>query len=341
MKRVLIVVLLFLTVILIAKDREFVKVGTTAAQFLKVEPGARALAMGGCFSSIANDATALYWNPAGLANIHNIQATFTHTRWIADITNGFVGVVMPVSGVSSVGLSFQYQTMEEMEQTTIDMPKGTGLYFGAHDVAVGITYARKMTDYIGVGITGKYVYQKLWNETAYGIACDIGLILDTGIRGIKLAMVMTNFGTEMELRGRDLIRGYDQVPESILNPLAETHLATETWPLPTNLRVSISTDIIGKGEAFIKSNSTRLTTIADISHPNDYYEQYNFGVEYSIKESIFIRTGYRANSDEEGLTLGGGLKVGIGGRAKITIDYAYADFGIFNFVQHFTVGFQF
>lgn len=319
----------------------FNKVGTTAAQFLKVEVGARALAMGGSFGAIANDASALYWNPAGIAQIKHYEATFTHTRWIADITNGFAGFVMPLGGTNAIGISAKYQTMDEMEQTTLEQPHGTGLTFSAQDFAFGITYARAMTNYVRFGISTKFIQQKLWNETAQGLAVDLGMMLDTGIHGLKIAMIMTNFGTDLKLNGRDLIRGYDQLPGSAQNPDTEAKLSTEAWPLPTNLRISLATDLLGGEESFVPSAKNRLTVVSELMHPNDNPQHYNFGLEYAYNEKVFARIGYRGNTDEEGLTVGGGIHVPLAGQATLLIDYAYADFGVFNYVQHFTVGLQF
>lgn len=332
--------ILFITISL-AQASDFVKVGTTAGQFLKVEPGARAIAMGASFAAVANDATALYWNPAGIAHTDKVQGTFTHTRWIADIYNGFAGVAVPIGANSAVGASIQYQTMDKMEQTTIEMPRGTGIEFGAEDLALGLTYAVQVTNYLKFGITGKYIYQKLWNESATGLGVDMGLLLDTGISGLEFAMVMTNFGTDMKMDGRDLIRGYDQNEESIMNPDTEARLSTESWPLPTNLRISLAADILGPKDAFLNFTDGRLTTVVDLSHPNDSKEQYNIGMEYAYHEMLFARAGYRGNTFEEGLTLGAGLNINVGNSLELLLDYAYADFGIFNSVQHFTVGFRF
>ncbi len=320
---------------------EFSKVGTTAAQFLKVDVGARAIAMGGCFGALANDASALYWNPAGIANITGIEATFTHTNWIADITHDFVGVVFALPHQTAVGLSAVYQTMGEIEQTTIEQPKGTGLTFTSHDFAIGLTYARAMTDFINVGITGKVIYQKIWNESALGFGVDVGMLLDTGVRGFKVAMTMTNFGTDLKLDGRDLIRGYDQMPESVLNPHTEARLSTEPWPLPTCFRLSVTTDVLGGSNANFQSDTNRLTVIVDATHPNDNPEHYSIGFEYAFMERLFARVGYRGNTDEEGLTAGAGIYLPLVGGATLKLDYAYADFGIFNSVQHFTVGIAF
>jgi hypothetical protein len=337
----IVILVLCLPFIIFGQSGDYNKVGTTAAQFLKVEVGARALAMGGCFGALANDATALYWNPAGIAQLKNMEISLTHTQWIAGISNGFAGFVIPLDETNIFGLSFAYQTMGEMEQTTIEQPKGTGLYFDAQDIAIGISYARPMTEYILFGLTAKMVHQSIWNETAMGFAVDMGLLLDTGIRGTKVAMVMTNFGTDMQFDGRDLIRGYDQLPGSASNPDTEAKLSTEGWPLPTNLRLSVTNEIMGSVESFFPNADNRVTVIADLTHPNDNPEHYNIGIEYGLYDSYFIRTGYRGNTDEEGITLGAGINFEIAENARLLVDYAYADFGIFDYVQHFSIGIKF
>jgi len=339
--RLIFVLSICIPLILQAKGGDFNKVGTTAAQFLKTEVGARALAMGGCFGALANDASALYWNPAGIAQLNQMELSFTHTQWIAGISHGFAGFVFPISDNNIFGLSFTYQSMDEMEQTTIEQPKGTGLYYDAQDVAVGLSFARRMISYIFFGLTAKMIHQSIWNETAMGFAVDMGLLLDTGINGIKVAMVMTNFGTDMQMDGRDLIRSYDQVPESASNPNTASKLSTESWPLPTNFRLSLTSDLMGPPHSFIPNTDNRITIILDATHPNDNPEHYNAGLEYGLFDQYFLRAGYRGNTDEEGLTLGAGIRLPIADATDLSIDYAYADFGVFNSVQHFSLGFRF
>src|SRR3990172_9747244 len=72
------------------------KTGTTAANFLEISVGAPAMGMGGAFVSIANDASSLYWNPAGIAKANNYEALVTHTAWIAETNFDFAGLVLPL-----------------------------------------------------------------------------------------------------------------------------------------------------------------------------------------------------------------------------------------------------
>ena len=89
-------------------------VATTAASFLDIGIGARSLSMGGAFVAIADDPTALYWNPAGSVNIIRPTAHFYHSPWIADVQFNHSAVVVPLDGSSSLGFFITSVTMDEM-----------------------------------------------------------------------------------------------------------------------------------------------------------------------------------------------------------------------------------
>lgn len=316
------------------------KAGTASAQFLKIGVGARATAMGGAFAALADDATALHWNPAGLVQIDNIAFSSSHLEWFADISHDFAGLAVPVGGSGVIGLSATLFNIGEIEITTIQEPRGTGLFYDASDVAVALTYAHSMTDRFSAGVTVKFVHQRIYNESASTFAVDIGTLLVTPLKGLRIGMQFSNFGSKLKLDGRDLIRAYDPNERNTRNAGVESRLSTEPWELPVNFRVGIALDIIGGANGVYHSAVNRLTFAADGNHPNDGPETGNFGLEYSWRDILSARMGYRFNYDLEDLTYGGGLQIPLKG-ARLRLDYAFAAFGELDDIHHFTFGLEF
>ena len=77
-------------------------VGTAGAQFLKIGPGARVDSLGGAFSGLANDATTIYWNPAGLSQLKQTSFSDTHTIWLADTRYNYLAFATPVEKVGTL-----------------------------------------------------------------------------------------------------------------------------------------------------------------------------------------------------------------------------------------------
>jgi hypothetical protein len=320
---------------------ETTKSGTAAAQFLKIGVGARAQAMGGSAAALSGDVFSLYWNPAGIADIHRVSWVGTHTRWFADITHQFTGLVLPVGLNSTLGVSATYLTMNEEEITTIESPGGTGLFWDASDIAGGISFATQLTDRFSIGITGKYVYQKVFNETASTLALDVGTLLKTGFKGLMIGMSFTNFGGDLQLAGRDLIRAYDPNPANSRNDDVDVRLHTEPWPLPVNFRVGLAMNLVGKsGESFLANDHHAVLLAIDANHPNDAAENVRFGLEYRLNRLLALRAGYKFNEDLVKFTFGGGLQVPLR-QSLVTVDFATASYGELDYVNFLDLGFLF
>ena len=153
-------------------------VATTSAAFLEIGAGARSLGMGGAFVSVANDASSMYWNPAGLSFHDTKEVYFNHANWIADISFDYFGITIPLNNKSVLGFNLTSVTMDEMEVTRYGN-ENTGETFAAADYAIGSSYALDLTDRFSVGINGKYVQQSIANSHAKGIAIDIGTLFIT------------------------------------------------------------------------------------------------------------------------------------------------------------------
>ncbi|MFZ0391198.1 MAG: PorV/PorQ family protein [Calditrichia bacterium] len=316
------------------------KTATAAAQFLKIGVGPRAVALGGSFSGLANDASALYWNPAGAVWINGGHFQAMHNEWFADINHEFLGLVVPFSPAGSFGLSMISLTAPEMEQTTIEQPDGTGIYFDVQDIAIGLTYSRKLTERFSFGLTGKYVQQRIFNETATTLALDLGGMLRTGFYGMKLGIAMNNFGGKLRMQGRDLLVSYDDQPGLGGNPLTSAALETQEWPLPTSFRIGLAVDLIGPGEGFIQREAQRLTLLADGYNVNDAAETMSLGLEYSWNEYFFLRGGYRINHDLETFSAGTGIQVPLQ-RWMLQADYAISSMGDLGYIHRMGLGFRF
>ena len=156
------------------------KVGTTAAAFLEIGPGAAATGMGGAFVSVANDATALYWNPAGTANFTKNEVTIFHANWIASTNFDYAALVIPLGEAGNLGLSFTSFSMADEMVRTVDLLKGL-VSFQCRGYAVGLSYARKLTDRFSIGFTAKYIQETIWHESASAVAIDVGTIFRTDL----------------------------------------------------------------------------------------------------------------------------------------------------------------
>jgi hypothetical protein len=315
----------------------FPKVGTTAAPFLKIGVGARAVSLGGNFTAISNDVSAMYWNPAGLTEIGSNSVQATHTSWFAGISHDAVQMAIPISDFSAIGLDLIYLTSGDIEQTTIEDQKGNGIFYNTTDLALGIAFAQKITDLFALAVKAKLIRQTIFNEEASSFAFDFGTIYKTEFNGLRIGMNLANFGGSMMMTGNDLIV-INENP--VTGQQVESHLKTESWPLPIIFRIGLAIDIFGAEESLIQNRLNRITLSIEGTHPNDNYETIGTGVEYEWNELLALRMGYKMNHEVENLSFGGGLKFILGG-IRFNVDYAYADFGDLDVVQRFTAGFSF
>lgn len=300
----------------------FDKVATTAAPFLKMGVGARAVAMGGGFVALADDGSALYWNPAGMMQTRGMSVTASHNDWMLDIVHDYVGLTLSTDPHGRIGLSVSSLTMGEQPVRTLESPTGTGLQYGVQDLAINMGYARQITDLLSFGVSGKFIQLQAYNETAHAFALDIGSILQTPHHGVKIGMALSNFGTDVKFSGRDLIIDTDIDSDIDGNYNSDADLRTEPWPLPLLIRIGLSVDLIGDGLAVWQSTSNRLTLAVDADHPNDGPEHLNAGLEYAFQEKLFLRAGYRHNYDIEAFTMGVGTQLKLKGLGTVRVDYA-------------------
>ncbi|MFC1568974.1 PorV/PorQ family protein [bacterium] len=335
MKKTIIIALILMLATFPMHSQKISKTGTTAAGFLNIDVGARAVAMGSAFVTVSDDPTAIYWNPAGLAKLHTTQAMFSHTTWLADIKFNYAAIALPLPGIGTVGAAATFLTMDDMERTTISQPMGTGEMFGAGSYCIALSYARKLTDRFSIGGNLKYVNERIYHSSAYGMAIDVGTLFETQFNGLMIGMSIANYGSKMQMAGQDMLIQAD--PDLLIsgnNPNIPANLETNAFDMPLMFRVGIGMDVL-KGLG--KSN---LIIAVDALHPNDDVEYVNVGAEYTFNNMVSLRGGYKtlfAENSEEGLSLGGGLKYRIMDFSELRLDYAYQDFGILKNIQKFTL----
>lgn len=313
-------------------------VGTSAATFLEIGAGARAMAMGAAYVAQATDATALYWNPAGIAFIPGFQIEFMNCQWLAETQYNFFGLVAPIPAIrSSVGVSLISLDYGENPVRTVDRPEGTGEKYGARDLAVSVSYAMALTDRFSFGLSGKYINQRIWSESGSAVAMDVGVYYNTMLKGLRLGASVSNFGSDIQMAGRHLttvvdpdaaVQNFDRVP---------VNYKVASYSLPLLFRV---------GLAYTRSLGSFgvLTVAGDVNHPSNTTESINLGAEYGFANMFYVRAGYEnlyERDHKNGLTVGGGVEYFRRGMMGFRVDYSWADWGILTNTQRFSLGLMF
>ena len=335
----ILVLLLFSSLVMAQSSSSTIsKVGTGVAQFLKIGISARSIGMGEAFTAVANDVSSIYWNPAGLAKIHAHEVMFTHTEWLVDTQYEFAALSIDLSTYGTLGLMISSFNSGEMFVTTIDEPDGTGEKFDVADLAIGLAYARELTEKFSIGFQLKYINQRIWHMDASTIALDVGTLFTTPFWGVKLGASISNFGSKMQLDGRDVKFAYDYDPLNEGNAnIINSQYEMKFYELPLSFRIGVAKEL--------QLDEYQSVTFAfDAIHPNDNNEYVNVGMEYGWQDMIFLRGGYKSlflTNSEEGFTLGGGANFRIVGTTKLRVDYAFADFGRLENAQRFSLSIRF
>ncbi len=316
------------------------KVGTTGVNFLKIGVSSRAVAMADALLPVANDASTLYYNPAGMVNLKQREAILTHVVMPAGINFDFLGYVMPMPGLGgAIGVSMTALYTDAMDVTTPERPHGNGQTFTASDFAGGVSYAQMLTDKFSVGGTIKYIQENLADEVARGWAADVGTYYDTGWHSLRIAMMISNFGPDMQL-------------------------VSSPFPLPLNFKFGMAAELY-------QTERHRVTMAVEGTHPNDNVEELHFGWEYAWNETAFFRLGKKVNGfsrdswddyqqandkqnfnpyveypviDEDGMLSLHGFSVGGGLHLRnigLMVDYTYAQLGFLGGMHRFSLGYRF
>lgn len=288
----------------------FAKVGTYALQFLKIGVSARATGMGNAFTALSNDATATYWNPAGLVDITRTSVSLNHTWWPADIALEYAAASFTLPFVpGTFGVSARALTMDPQKERTVFLPEGTGQTFDAGDMSFGLSYAKFFTDKFSSGGTVHFIHSGLAEKSVNTFAVDFGLVYRIGLWGMRLGMVIQSLGSKVNYDDRES-------------------------KMPTVFRVSMAATPYQQGV-----NS--LQSVFEFSHPSDNQERVNVGGEYSFNQFFFLRGGYNFNADSEGLAGGFGLRIDTSQTSDLVVDYSWTDLDFLGEVHRISLGFSY
>ncbi len=339
MKKIALIVL----VILLAASTgfgQFAKVGTAGMKFLDISMATRGVGMGNVFAAFADDASTLFWNPAGMENLTTGEVWAGMVSWPADIYLHAGSAVLKAGDIGHFGVSFRFLDVGLMTETDVFNPAGNGGTFGVASWAAGISYSRSLTERFAIGLTFNWIHEQLaaWEDDTWAV--DIGGYYNTGFQGITMGFAILNFGPDMTFQVDDDRDGkIDEDPldgkDNDGDLLVDEDVEQAPVPTPINFKFGLKIPLMS-------SDDSKLDLGLEIIHPADNTESYNIGAEYQFLSMLAIRGGYAINEIEgSGISAGAGFKLNVSGDMAIFIDYAYSDMGVLTTAHRASIGFSF
>ena len=298
------------------------RAGTSSATFLRIGIGARAEGMGESFVAVANDPSAIFWNPAGLASLQRRELAVSHVDWPADIHFEHLTLVVPSRKLGG-SLAFQFGVLATDVQETTDLePFGTGRTFTYSDVIAGAAFARRWTDKLLVGAGVKFVREDLGTQVGgpatQSVLFDMGSIYYLGLGSVRIATSLSNFGSELK-PGGDFVSPYTGEVRSY-----------DGYDPPLIFRYGVAFEPI-------ENANQRLTTSLEMNQPADNQQLLKAGAEWSYHRVFALRTGYNFRADALKFSAGAGF-TGEFGQMRGTLDYAFTDGGALGSVHRLSLG---
>ena len=327
--------------------------GGTSGEFLLLGAGARGAALGGAFAALTQDVTALYYNPAGLAQMARPSAMVSTYSYVANTRYSWVGIGLPMSGgARAFGVSVGTFGFSDQPVYTLEDPDGTGETYSVAESFIGATYSQNFSDRFSAGFTAKMISDHLGSTSATGFALDFGTNFHAmvGERPIRAAFVIDNLGSNLRHDGAALESGVTRAPPlgtvDIPQELQPARLRTSSWGLPVQFRVGVALDVLNQG-------ANRVSVLGEFTQPVNTKPGGGAGLEWAMANvgnsgfSLAARGSYTLQPDNkldpgtgggfttsistsslssDGVALGGGLAYGRG-NWHVGFDYAYRNLG--------------
>jgi long-subunit fatty acid transport protein len=290
----------------------FVHAGNYAGGFLSIGVGARALAMGGAFCAVADDASAIYWNPAGMTSIKGAEVSSIKLIDQAGIDSNYTYISAAYNSgenTGTFGVSFLNQAFNNVIITD-SQGKQAGGATTVSDNTVYVAYAKRINAWLSAGVTAKVLfgsyptgsispgYNGLGEDA--GVSIDMGAV-STALKGLKAAINIENIYTFMNWgSGGGFLGGVETVEPNLKSGISYTPFCDA-----------------------LKGMKSALTIAAD--YDTAYSGGYHFGAEYLWNDMIALRAGVQGYvsspaqpAQDAGWSLGAGMKWYF-----IQVDYAY------------------
>lgn len=313
------------------------KTGTAMGQFLMIEPSARIAGMGNAGVALPQGLDAVYFNPAAIAEVDRYTVTIDHAAWLAGINYDYVAAALPAGKWGSAYAAITALNSGDIDVRTVSQPLGTGEKFSVSDVAIGLGYARQLTDRFSAGGQITFVQETIWNSSASTFTLDVGTHYQVTEQGLHIGASLSHLGTQTGYNGRDLRITYDNVPgQNGDNGALPGEIFTGDFPVPILFR-------FGVGMPFQLSQQTKLAVEMDAFHPSDNSESVSLGTEATFRNQLAVRAGYQnlfLQDSEVGLTAGAGV-MGKHQTINYRLDYAWADQGRLGSSHRFSLAMAF
>ncbi len=262
--------------------------GKTGLSFLKIGVGARATGMGEAYTAVTNDAFSTYWNPAGLLASSQSNVVFMHNEWMLDV-NGEFGAVQ--FGGKKSGFAFHGYNVNIGDIAVRTSPSSEPLATtSAHYLSLGASYARYLGENLGVGFTVKYLFEKIFVNSAAGYALDLGFRYQGLSPNVVIAGVIQNLGSMNTFQN-----------ESTKLPKIARVGAAYHFPQPLG--------------------GVELRIAGDLVKPLDENTRFHLGGEGILWNQIALRLGYALGYENRSLSFGVGFR-----KSFIQLDYSFTPF---------------
>lgn len=300
------------------------------AAFLKLGAGARASGLGQAYSAVADDAEAIYWNPAGLVRLGRKEVSFSHAELAGDSRSDSLAFALPfkksVSGEPSDGAAADGTFAQSrwaagisilnLSHGSLEGRDASGAKtgdFSASDSAASLSVAKSLRAGLGAGVTFKAIRQSIESETATGLALDAGLVQNAG--RFTWAAAVQNAGAPLRFR-------------------------SESYAMPFTLSL---------GSAFRVYRGLQASFDYRYGFA-DSASSLGFGAEISMLHFLSLRAGYAdgfSSASRRGAGLSdanrfAGFGMGVGMRLRrFQLDYSVTPLGVLGLVQRASFSYRF